>query len=151
MARFVFELEALLRVRIREEQEKQGAVAALERERHAIESKIRQHQAQISLERREIAHQMRARRVDMRQVSRQAGAASALHMQAQREALSLAGVLKRLEDARKELLEASKRRKGVEMLKDRRYEAWRSEEDRRENSELDELGVMSAARRGEGL
>ena len=151
MARFVFELETLLRVRIREEQEKQGTVAVLERERHALESRIRQYHAQMSHERREIAHQMHAQRVDMRQVSRQAGAASALHMQAQREALSLAGVLKRLEVARSELLEASKRRKAVEMLKDRRYEAWRAEHDRRENLELDELGVMSAARRGEGL
>jgi flagellar FliJ protein len=146
MARFVFELEALLRVRVREEQERQGAVAVLERERLDIEARIRRYQQQMTGERREIADRMRGGAVSMRDVSRQAGVASALHMRAQREAISLAGIHKRLDAARAALLQASKRRKAVEKLKERRYERWRSEQDRRESIELDELGVLSAAR-----
>ena len=68
---------------------------------------------------------------------------------AQRTVLELAGLLRRLESARAELLEAAKRRKAVELLKDRRFEEWRSDQNRRELAAVDELAVMAAGRRGD--
>ena len=70
----------------------------------------------------------------------------------QRAAIELAGLGQRLSRARAELMKATVARKAVELLKKRRYEAWKRERDRRENAELDDLVVMrhGAAER-EGL
>jgi flagellar export protein FliJ len=84
---------------------------------------------------------------DVRAVRLQSGAAVRLGMAAQRAVLELAGVHRRLEGARAELLEAAKRRKAVELLRERRYEEWRTDQNRRELAAVDELAVMAAARR----
>lgn len=67
----------------------------------------------------------------------------------QHSVIQLAGVHQRLEASRLELVEATTRRKAVEVLKERRHEQWKSEEKRRENAASDELAVMGAARQGE--
>ena len=43
------------------------------------------------------------------------------------------------------LLEATTRRKGVELLKEKRLQEWRDEENRREDALLDEIAVTRAA------
>ena len=84
---------------------------------------------------------------DINAVRLQSGAAVRLAAAAQRKALELAGVLKRLESARAELLEATKRKKAVELLKERRFEEWKRDQDRRELAAVDELAVMAAGRK----
>ena len=86
---------------------------------------------------------------DMRGVRFQAGAATRLIASAQRAVLELAGVHKRLEAARAVLLEATKRRKAVELLKERRFEEWQQEQARREAAATDEIAVMRAGYGGD--
>jgi flagellar export protein FliJ len=66
---------------------------------------------------------------------------------AQRIVLELAGVHKRLEAARAELIEATKQRRAVELLRDRRFAEWRNAENKRETAAIDELAVIAAARK----
>ena len=54
MARFVFQLEALLRQRLHAEREQMGVVAAIERERIALEDEIRSCQSAITEEKNEL-------------------------------------------------------------------------------------------------
>jgi flagellar export protein FliJ len=151
MARFIFELEAVLKQRLAAEREKQLVVAALERERAELEQAIRGFQLDLTREKHELHDQLSGARegstiLDLRGVRFQAGAALRLITLAQRAVLRLAGVHKKLDVARLTLLEATTRRKAVETLKERRFEEWRQEQKRREAAAADELNVMFAAR-----
>jgi flagellar protein FliJ len=46
-----------------------------------------------------------------------------------------------------DLLEATKRRKAVELLRERRFEQWRLDLERRETAAVDELAVMRYGRK----
>ena len=151
MPRFIFELEAVLKQRLAEERERQQAVAALEREKQQLEELIRTCQRDLTSERDELRDQLSSTRdarstLDLRGVRFQAGASLRLVALAQRAVLELAGTHKKIDAARLLLLQATMRRKGVEMLKERRYEEWRQEQKKREEAALDELNVVRAAR-----
>ena len=148
MARFIFELEAVLKQRLAEEREHQLAVAALEREKSLLESSIRAHQRELSIERDELRdqHASGPATLDLRGVRFQAGASLRLIALAQRAVLQLAGLHKRIDAARLKLLEATMRRKGVEMLKERRLEEWKLRQKKAEDAALDELNVVRAGR-----
>ena len=147
MARFRFGLDPVLRQRTREEEEKQRAVAALERQRLAIEEEIRGYQSAIEAERAELSDRLgEGGAIDLRGVRVQANASLHLITLAQRAALRLAGVYERLDEARLALLEASTRKKAVETLRDERYAAWRAARSKAELAALDELAVMRHGR-----
>ncbi len=144
MPRFRFELEVVLEHRLRIEQDRQKAVAELETVRVGLENRIRECQHGLENERREMKLLLQAS--DMRGVRHQAAASNRLIGSAQRAALELAGVHKRLEVARAALLEATKRRKAVELLKERRYEEWMQKQNKKEAEAIDEMAVMAASR-----
>lgn len=160
MARFVFELESVLEVRRGVERTKQLAVAELERQRLQIEDRIREFQRQIIHERRDLQAHLAAERspaaghtdpvlapgVDLAAVRLQASASLHLVGKAHQEVLRLAGLHRKLDAARLELLKATTDRKAVEVLRQRRYDAWMAEQRRREAVALDELNTMRAGR-----
>jgi len=149
MTGFRFGLDPVLRQRTREEEEKQRAVAALERQRLAIEAEIRGYQAGIEAEREDLSERLAGARegIDLGSVRLQANASLHMITMAQRAALRLAGVYERLDAARLALLEASTRRKAVEALKDERYAAWRSARTKKELAALDEIAMAGFIRR----
>lgn len=147
MARFVFKLDAVLTQRCNEERDEQLAVAKIERSRLGLESSIRGIQGNISAERVELRLALRSQRVEFSDIRRQAGAETALHRRAQRLVLELAGVHNRLDRARKKLVRASARRKAMERLKERRYEAWAEQLKRKEAAALDELNITGGLRK----
>jgi flagellar protein FliJ len=148
VARFIFELEAVLKQRLAEEREHQLAVAALEREKSLLESSIRACQQDLAVERDELRDQLASgpATLDLRGVRFQAGASLRLIALAQRAVLQLAGLHKRIDAARLKLLQATMRRKGVEMLKERRLEEWKLRQKKAEDAALDELNVVRAGR-----
>lgn len=146
MARFVFEFEAVLKQRKAEEREKQLVMAAVERERLALEDQIRGAQREIEAEKGELRAALAGGGVDLRGVRQQAGAAMGRLKLAQQLVLRLAGVHRRLDSARMELLLVTTRRKAVEMLRERKLEAWNVERNRLEAAAMDEITIMRAAR-----
>lgn len=149
MARFIFTLQAVLEQRERMEQQRQRVVAELEVERLRLEGMVRECQRGIVAERESQRRHLGAG--DLGAARSQAAAAARLDTRAQRIVVELAGLCKRLEAARAELLEASKARKAVELLKQHRYEEWRREQERRDAAAIDELAVMQAARKERAL
>lgn len=148
MAKFRFELEPLLTQRRREERERMKAVAEIERERVEIQEAA----MRLALAQRDERDALRGElavsaAVDLGRVRLQSNAS--LHGLRKTHELALRGaaVLKRLETARRALVEATTRRRAVELLRERRYEAWLAAERAREARELDELVT---ARHGRG-
>lgn len=160
MAKFVFELEAVLRARKASERTRMLEMAVIERERLAVEARLRELQRQIGEEKRELRGQLGNDTVsgaggagvmlDLRGVRFQAGSALRLMTSAQRAVLELSGIHARVERARRALLEAATARKAVEALRDRRREAWVMEQKRLDEAVMDELAVVGHARRGGG-
>jgi flagellar export protein FliJ len=65
--------------------------------------------------------------------------------QGQRIVLELAGVHRRLDSARIALIEAARRRRAVELLRQQRLEQWQAAQDKAETDAIDELAVIRAA------
>lgn len=149
MPRFRFQLQAVLDHRQRHEREHQRIVAELERQRVALENMIRGCQEGLTQEREHMRSMLAT--ADMRGARQQVAAAARLSTQAQRAVLELAGLHKRLDAARAALLEATKRRKAVELLKERRFEEWTQAQNKKEADTIDEMAVMRAARGDEIL
>lgn len=154
MGVFRFELEPVLDQRTRVERDRQRAVAELERERLGLEDRIRGKQALLGDAKRHLRAELAGpdgggggRRLQPHGVRLQATASLHLVAEVQRLALTLAGVHKRLEAARALLLEATMRRKAVELLRKRRYDEWRRAEARREAAETDDIVTGRACRR----
>jgi flagellar FliJ protein len=147
MAVFKFRMQRLLEQREREEGFAQRDVAELQRECIAIENAIRNRQLMIDDAKEGIRAALSGGSVDPRAARMQAGESIHHVMHAQRLALLLAGVHTRLEQARRALQECMKRRKAVELLRDRDFERWKRELDRREAAELDDIGTSGWIRR----
>jgi len=154
MSRFVFPLQVVLDLRLREERDRKILLSRFERTRVEIEGRIRGYQESIAQAKRDVsAHAMTpvegaggAMLVDMRSMRLQANAALQLRVKAQMLVVRLAELLRELEKSRAELAEARKRRRAVELLKDKAFEEWRRAMAKREATELDELTTMRAAR-----
>lgn len=147
MARFRFSLQPVLDARQREEQQKQREVAEVERRRRDLEQALRDHQASLATDKSALRSEL-AGAIDVHALRLQAGASLHVMRKARRVVLELAGAHKQLERARSELLEASKRRRAVELLREKRYEQWLAEQRRAENAAADELAVMRAGQVG---
>lgn len=152
---FRFNLQAVLEQRERVEEAKRRVVVELERERLAIEERIRGYQRAITSARQDMRRELGAERTDGEQsganvslsyVRMQAGASLNLVAKAQQAVLELAGLGRRLDAARVELLEAATRRKAVELLREKRLQEWKRAQRAKEDAELDEMSVMRYGR-----
>jgi flagellar protein FliJ len=145
--KFNFALESLLKARRMYEQQHQRAVAQIERERISLEDNLRRQQANIALGKQATKSSLIGR-IDASALRMHAASSIAVMRAAQRTVLELAGVHRRLDAARLELVEAMRERRAVELLRERRFEQWKYEIDRAENSAIDELAIIAAARKG---
>lgn len=153
MARFVFELEAVLRMRRREEEramlqlaERERARAERVREAQEIETRV----AEGRLEWRDRLA-IATGGIEMTGVRMQAGATLRDLSLLKRAALSVAAAEREVTRAREELLEATRRRQAIEELRERRLEAWKAERARVEQRVVDDLVVSRFGRAGDGL
>lgn len=151
MPKFTFPLQSLLDHRARIERDAQVALAAVEQERRAIELELARRQREVTGLKQDLRAALAppsgvaAMPVDIRGARLQAGATLHLRARAQQLVLQLAGVHHRLDAARAVLREASTRRRAVELLKERQFQRWKAEQQRKENNTLDELATMRAA------
>ena len=146
MAKFRFELQAVLNARLRAEELQQRRVAELEASRRKLEDGLRARQARIGESRAQLRGRLMGA-IDPSMLRGQANASLVGMRDAQRVVLELAGIHRRLQSVMAELRAASRDRRAVEILKERRFEEWRREQDRREQAELDEIAMIRGSRR----
>lgn len=146
MSKFVFALEPLLRARRAEEESAQRIVADIQRERYALEDRIRRKQQAITIGKNQQQNCLTGV-LDMSLLRGHAGSTLRMMRDAQRIVLELAGLHKRLEVARHKLLEDTRRRRVVELLREKRFARWKWMQEKIERDALDELAVFAAARK----
>jgi flagellar FliJ protein len=150
MPKFRFALEPVLEMRRREEREQQRRVAELERQRLDIEARVARHEAMLRSEREDLRDRLApgssSSGTAFAAVRAQAAASVDAVRRLRRLAIDLSGVMERLARVRSELAEAASRRRAVELLRERRFAEWLSEQNRREQASQDDLSTMRAAR-----
>ena len=127
-------------------QARQIAVADLERQRLDLEDSLRRQQQFISAGKRSLQDRLLGS-VDITALRMHAGSTIQLMRRANQIVLELAGVYKRLDAARGELIEATKDRRAIELLRERRFEQWKAAINKAEDAAIDELAVQAAARK----
>ncbi len=146
MAKFKFKLDSVLKARRLAEQSHQRIVAGIERERMALEESLRLQQQHIA-EAKDALHTGLLGRIDVPALRMNAASTMQLMRHAQRVVLELAGVHRRLDAARSELIEAARHRRAIEILRENRLYEWMAEQNKFETDALDELAVITASRK----
>lgn len=144
MQAFQFRYKVVLRQREVIEQAKQRALAKLMHQRNAMVGQLRQMQETISLSKRQAAGGL-VGRVDLNAIAGIARYSASCALQGNGLVREIAQLETLVEQARNELIEASKNRKALELLKDRQRQAWELEQRRMEASQLDELTTQAYA------
>ncbi len=150
MARFVFSLEPVLKARRRSEETFQRDVAGIERDRMRLEEILRGHQRNL-VSNKDVLRAGLTGLIEVRDLRLQANSSLQVMRRAQQIVLELAGVYKWLEAARTRFIEASRRRRAIEFVRERRYELWKAALNKAETAALDELAVIAAARKESDL
>lgn len=145
MPKFTFALEPLLKARRLVEQSHQRIVAQIDQQRIQLEDTLRRQQVHITQGKQSLQGHL-VGKIDTHALRMHASASIHLMREAQRIVLELAGTHRRLEAARVELIEAARRRRAVELLRERRFEQWKADQDKAETTALDELAVIAAGR-----
>lgn len=140
-SRFHFRLQPVLDQRERTEDHHQRIVADLDRQRLAIETKLRDTQLQIQQTKLDLRSHLTSPSLAIADVRAQAGMSLHLEARARHTALELAGAYRRLEHARAELLRAATARRAVELLKERRLAEHKHEQNRLESAATDEAAT----------
>lgn len=144
MARFRFSLEGVLRQRALVEREKQRVVA----DRQAIVAKLttelRALDQQMQSATAEVRDHRLVGRLDLSYLAAHRRYALAMQRRAVELARRIASAQVAVEQAQAELVEAARRRKAIEKLREKRLAQWQAEHQRKESSELDEIGMRIA-------
>lgn len=146
MAKFQFRFQTLLAHHRRVEDQRQRDLAQQLRKRMILHDQIRDMQDTIRDSKRSMADGL-VGTVDLTRVGQFARYSGHAAQRARQIVVKLAGLEQQIEQARQALLEASKQRKALELLRDKHEAQWRYEQNRRETNELDELATTRYARR----
>jgi len=138
MKRFRFQLESLLRVRRSEEERAGRAVAELVRARLELEERIRRARENLA-EGQEELRIAATGHVDLLTLQVQGRAAVEVMRMADRFRPALAVLDGRLEQTRALLNACARRRRSIELLRERRYSEWRTDGRRVDQAALDDL------------
>ena len=143
MSIFVFKMQSLLDLRLREEESAQREMSLLMREKSEIDERLRRHQMAIEDGKQALRDDL-VGIVDVRRLRLQTHAAFGVMREAQGAAIALAGLARKIENARILHQAARAKRRAVELLKEKRHAEWLREQDRREIALLDELAIAAS-------
>ena len=141
MARFVFQLDGVLRQRKLAEEQKQRDVAVVEAEMTALEAQLRELDGSVQATTADVRANRLTGRLDLNFLAAHRRYAAAMQRKAVALAERMAAVKVRLDAARAALAEAARQRKIIEKLREKRQAEWNAAEARKEMSALDEIGT----------
>lgn len=145
MARFVFRFETLLDQRRRLEDERQRDLAKLLRQRMIFEDELGRIQQTITQSKHEMAGAL-VGKVDLSAVASFARFSGQAAQRAREIVIRLAALQNQVNAARQKLLEATRARRALELLRDRHLQQWKKHQQRREARQIDELNSQRYAR-----
>lgn len=150
MATFHFKLQALLAARLRAEDVAKRGVGELEVGRRRLEDSLRNRQGLLGASKSSVRAGL-VGSVNAMALRMQANLSLSVMRDAQRTVLELVGIHRQLEQARSVLIKATQSRRAIELVREKRFAAWRLDEKRCEQREMDELATQRASRAREEI
>ena len=141
MARFVFQLDGVLRQRKLAEEQEQRELAVVEAEMTALEAQLRALDQSVQSTTADIRTNHLTGRLDLNFLAAHRRYIAATQRKALDLAERMAAVKVRLDASRKALAEAAKERKIIEKLREKREAEWKAAQARKEMAALDEIGT----------
>lgn len=145
MPRFKFQLDPVLKHRLHVEDQRRRELAGVIRQQVQMQEELRGMQSTIVASKRDLADGL-VGRVDMDRVSHFARYSGQVAMRARQAVARLSVLQREIDAARARLIEATRDRRALELLKERQRQAWQHEQDRREADALDEIGLQKLVR-----
>jgi flagellar protein FliJ len=144
MAKFVFQLEGILRQRKNAEQQKQREMAAIAAIVAAYEAELRKVDAEVRASEQDLRDNRLLGKLDLPFLAAHRRFSFAMQRKAVNIAQQMATVRKQLDEARRILVDAAKARKVIEKLRENQFTNWRQDMARRETAQLDEVAMQMA-------
>jgi len=144
MAVFKFQLHALLRHRKNQEQEKQRALMDVQKQFLDLQTELRQMNDSVTQVSRDVRDNKMVGALDLAYLAAHRRYSVAMQRKAMTLVQRMALVQKRVEEAQKDLGAAAVQRKIVEKLRDKQFERWKAELDKKDVAEMDEIGMQLA-------
>jgi len=145
MAKFVFKLATVLKQRQTVEDQLQRELAKLMRHRMIFHNQIRSIQTELSDSKGQLTAGLIGK-VDLVSISQFARFSGQSQLRAQTIVRQLARLENHIVQAQKQLAQAMRQRKALDLLRDKQYQQWKRTQLRREASRLDDLATQSYTR-----
>lgn len=143
---FRFRFQAVLDHRKLVEEQRQRELAICLRHKAELENLLRQTQQTLRGNKQQLADALTGR-IDMSQLGGYARYANHMTVKGMGVVRRIAAAEQQAEQARARLLEATKRVKALELLRDRELAQWKKQQRKAEDAQLDEVAVQQHARR----
>jgi flagellar FliJ protein len=144
MAKFVFQLQAVLRQRESVEQIRQRELATIQARMTALEAELRGIDESVKAMVEDLRTNRLIGKIDLSFLAAHRRFTLSMQRKALEIAQQMAGVKRLQEEARQRLAEAAKQRKVMEKLRERQEIRWKEDQARRELAEMDEISMRLA-------
>jgi flagellar protein FliJ len=141
MAKFVFQLEGVLRQRTHVEQQRKRELAVVQQQMSTLEAELRALDASVRNAEQDLRQNRLIGKIDLAFLAAHRRYAFAMQRKAMGVAQKMANLQVQLEKAAKLAAEASKQKKILEKLRERRFARWREQLQRRDMIEMDEIST----------
>src|SRR4051794_27003829 len=127
MARFVFKLHTVLKQRKRLEQEKQRELAVRHAKQVALEDQLKRMDESLKQASEDLRRNHLTGSIDLSFLAAHRRFLTSMQRQGMQLVQQIAAAKAHVEDARRQLAEAAKRRKAIDRLRERALDTWRAD------------------------
>src|SRR5437016_13649571 len=147
MARFVFQLEGVLRHRMNVEHYRQRDLALAQAQMAPLEAQLAALDAQMQTSNADVRENRLTGRIDLNFLTAHRRYLGATQRRAMEIAEKMAAVQRKIDKARQALIDAARDRAVLEKLREKQETAWQIEIDRKEAAALEEVTTQMTYRR----
>jgi flagellar protein FliJ len=141
MPRFIFKLDGVLRQRKHIERQRQRDLALVQRQWQEVQAELRALNQSLQQSADDLRGNRLVGKLDLPYLAAYRRFTFAMQRKGQALVQRLAIIQRQVDAAQQALIEAAKRRKAIEKLRERHWERWYAEQSRKESAEVDEVGV----------
>jgi flagellar FliJ protein len=142
MPKFVFPLEALLRQRLHAERERQRELASCQAEMVRLQQELKGLNDELQGSARDMKANHLTGPLDVAFLAAHRRYSLAMQQKGMGLVQDMARQQKKVDDAQRLLAEAAKERKVIEKLREKQFERWKQEADRKDQADADEAGAQ---------
>jgi flagellar FliJ protein len=142
MAKFVFQLDGVLRHRENIEHQRKRELAVVQGQMTALDNQLRSLDSSVRASEDDLRNNRLVGKLDLPFLAAHRRYAFAMQRKAMGIAEKMAALQVHVERAKRNLAEASKQRKILEKLREKLYARWREAIERRDVAEMDEIAMQ---------